>query len=195
MKSALRLGLTVAALTFSLRAVPQQAVPPPPKPADAGPTLPATMAFLQNKLSDLTDVTLESVVHVPSSDRDNPFTQIVTVFKVSVAACHIKYSYQSSSPSSPGPITTQDLDLAHAEDVVVESWQRHMNREWAGGVKTTSVNPADTVALSVRGPYPDGSPHKFGDAFPFTDPNIADRVAKAFTHAIELCGGGSKDAF
>jgi hypothetical protein len=31
--------------------------------------------------------------------------------------------------------------------------------------------------------------------FPFTDADLADRVAKAITHAIELCGGGNKEPF
>jgi hypothetical protein len=32
-------------------------------------------------------------------------------------------------------------------------------------------------------------------AFAFYDADLADRVAKALTHASELCGGGSKDPF
>ena len=29
----------------------------------------------------------------------------------------------------------------------------------------------------------------------FIDSSIADRVAKAMTHAVELCGGGNKEPF
>ena len=31
--------------------------------------------------------------------------------------------------------------------------------------------------------------------FPFTNADLANRVAKAITHAVELCGGGNKDLF
>jgi hypothetical protein len=31
--------------------------------------------------------------------------------------------------------------------------------------------------------------------FSFSDVDLANRVAKAMVHAIELCGGGNKDPF
>jgi hypothetical protein len=38
-------------------------------------------------------------------------------------------------------------------------------------------------------------PHGEDYTFRFTDANLADRVAKAILHAVELCGGGNKDKF
>jgi hypothetical protein len=42
------------------------------------------------------------------------------------------------------------------------------------------------TALVVR------RPHGVMNLFPFTDADLADRVVKALTHAVELCGDGSK---
>jgi hypothetical protein len=38
-------------------------------------------------------------------------------------------------------------------------------------------------------------PHHTFNTFYFLDEDLANRVAKAFVHAVELCGGGSKDPF
>lgn len=52
----------------------------------------------------------------------------------------------------------------------------------------TSINPPLTVLLARKASGPRGE-------FEFMDAGLADRVAKAMTHAVELCGGGNKEPF
>jgi hypothetical protein len=58
----------------------------------------------------------------------------------------------------------------------------------------TIVSPHGFVVLRVR--RPESVPQsKIIAELIFIDPDLADVVAKAITHAVELCGGGAKELF
>jgi hypothetical protein len=79
--------------------------------------------------------------------------------------------------------------LRDVQDIVVIPIVQLTNDTYARagvtGLIATSTNPPLT-ALVVR------RPHGVMNLFPFTDADLADRVVKALTHAVELCGDGSK---
>ena len=192
MKPALCLITLTATLTLAPRAVPQQAVPPPPRPADAGPTLAVTTAFIQDKLNDIGEVTFT----VLFDNEPGGFSANYKITQAATAGCQVTYrrawNGKADSLSPDKADVTTSFDMASAQDVIVlpmEQQYDHMMTR-AGGKKhtATSTTPALTV-LVVR------SQHHREDWFPFDDPGMADRMAKAFVHAIELCGGGNKDPF
>ncbi|HTV51464.1 MAG TPA: hypothetical protein VME21_09760 [Steroidobacteraceae bacterium] len=82
--------------------------------------------------------------------------------------------------------------MKEAKTVVVEPTTQRLNSLNAQlgnpNLITTSTTPT-TTSLEVR------FPRNVVAYFEFTDPRLADRVARALTHAIELCGGGNQDPF
>jgi hypothetical protein len=201
---------------FAAVAMPQTAVPPPPKPAGApsptrsapkrkaavsGPSLKVTMQFIQDKLSDIGKVTLVASFQNTSNGgaTSNTFTdEVSNVHPVSGAGdangnqCYVFYHWKSTRDGS----TLQDMDylvpLRDVEDIVVKPFEQYLNDiDAASGspnLVVSSMNPPLTALLVRR-------PHNIMIPFPFSDASLADRVAKAFTHAVELCGGGNKDPF
>jgi hypothetical protein len=79
-----------------------------------------------------------------------------------------------------------------AEKITIEPFENFetesLAKKGTAGILVTSSVPPATV-LKVQFPHGDFN------AFFFTDADLADRVAKAMTHAIELCGGGNKEPF
>jgi hypothetical protein len=81
------------------------------------------------------------------------------------------------------------FSLRDVQDIVIMPYEQDQ-KEWDPKNNypneiITSTSPPIT-ALVVR------HPHGEENTFRFTDANLADRVAKAMVHAVELCGGGSK---
>ena len=141
----------LAALSIT-RAIPQQAVPPPPKPADVGPSLADTMNYIQDKL--------KSEAHVGYIKTDSRTPQLTerVLWGVSEAlaypaSCslrtvegqdrHTDLQEGASYPSWISPLTTpEDLHLAFRErledisfkqiaSIRVEREPDLSNRKWA----------------------------------------------------------------
>jgi hypothetical protein len=90
--------VSLLVLGFGSAMPAQQAVPPPPKPADSGPTLQATMGFLQDKLGDIGVVTFIVMSHDSSAGNDfsNKFTNEVTRLNVDAGSCRITYHWKTT---------------------------------------------------------------------------------------------------
>jgi hypothetical protein len=90
--------------------------------------------------------------------------------------------------------TFRDLDyvfsLRSVQEIVVKPYEQYETERLArnGHPDTivTSTSPPMT-ALVVR------QPHGVEYSIIFTDASLADRVAKAMVHAVELCGGGKSE--
>ena len=71
--------------------VAQQSAPPPPKPADNGPSLAVTMQFIQDKLNDIGTITYVTTSHY----KDQTFTNVnhltITNVIADPKACRISY--------------------------------------------------------------------------------------------------------
>ena len=175
-------------------AIPQQAVPPPPRPADSGPSLQATMQFIQGKLSDIGTV---NFVNFVQNTNDNStfnvnWTEEVTNVVADPATCRVSDHWKAIENGS----TTQEVDgwfeLRDVDRVIVKPMEQYQSEQDASlgnpNLITTATNPRMTALVVLR-------PHNISYLFPFTDADMADRVAKALTHAVELCGGGNKEPF
>jgi hypothetical protein len=182
----------VCGIALTLNA--QKAVAPPPKPADSGPSLAVTMQFLQDKLADIGKVTyvIFSQNTTDGSTFSNTFTNEVSNVVADPNQCRISYHWKDTRDGA----TMHDIDagflLRDVQDVVVKPYLQYQNEVNASAgspnIVTTSTNPPLTALLVRR-------PHGLSNLLPFSDADLADRVAKAFTHAVELCGGGNKEPF
>jgi hypothetical protein len=135
----------------------------------------------------------------------------------------IEVSQGATYQENGQPVTGDDLhssgtgsstiSLKDVEKITVDSYQEEGNRFWAKQahpeVTITVVPPIFVLALSASKPvftvhyaFTRGKqPPKEGDSsgkeisYSFDSEETANRIAKALTHAVELCGGGNKDPF
>jgi hypothetical protein len=210
MKRTLRITASVLALTLMafVLASAQRTVAPPPRPADSSPSLAATMQFIQDKLNGIGRVTYDLPYHYIPTGQAGSMTYIVDVTQVKAnpAQCNITFHFEVTCDGVV--IVHEDywVDLKQAQDVVVMPMEQHINGISAGTTLLYDPTTPPILALTVRHPLHGKNPipNILGsgqesimepNTFPFSDPNMADRVAKAMVHAIELCGGGNKSPF
>ena len=208
MKPILHLATSTLLFFATVSAIPQQAVPPPPRPADSGPSLEATMQYIQQKLSAIGTVTWiqpRQNTHSGFSVTDE-FNVELSQITADASKCRIRYHFKWTRDAQVIYDEDSSFYLKEVRDVVVEPLEQSTNRALAKlghldfVVPTGSLNPPVTV-LRVRFAEENESaspflfPEEFERAFLFLDASDADRTAKAITHAIELCGGGGKELF
>jgi len=176
----------------------KKTVPPPPKPADDGPSLVDTMKFIQEKLNDI------GPVNFVEHDRENVGTDWtrqcrdqVTKVVADPSTCRISYHWKEAGKWAVGtPLesdwTEQDGDIGFylkaVKDIIVMSEKQVLEEgatEIGSPYRPYQVDPP-VFNLRVR------MRDKGYWGFEFLDEQLAHRVAKAMVHAVELCGGGSK---
>jgi len=187
----------IAALLLAFAATPlltQTSVAPPPKPAGSGPALDVTMKFIIDKIGDLGTVNYTVFAQNTTSGTtwSNVNSYAITNVHTDGSNCYVGYHGKGLRDG----VVVSDIDagfyLKDVLDVIVQPEQQFFTEQSAQqgspNVVTTGTNPALT-ALVVR------RAHNVVNSFPIADGNMADRLAKAITHAVELCGGGNKDPF
>jgi hypothetical protein len=182
------LALTFAA-TSSLTQTP---VGPPPKPPDNGPSLAVTTQFIVEKLSDLGKVTYIAPYqnkHTGDTDTDT-FTDEVSQVRTSPDQCTIIYHMRSTFDGEESRNQDIPISFKDAQGIVVKPVEQFLNEAITSEIFSATDPPL--VAMIVRTSHPELDRYFM---LPFTDSTLADRVAKAMVHAIELCGGGNKEPF
>jgi hypothetical protein len=147
------------------------------------------MKFIQDKLTDqakinymeyLTDNTTGQTWVVPLI---NETTKVIA----NPGICSI--NYHQRLPIRDG-VTERDfgLNLKDVQTIVVMSWDVVVNKDYktSGHPEFSTKSDPPIFALQAR------LPQNAVDSFLFYDEDLANRVAKAMVHAVELCGGGSK---
>jgi hypothetical protein len=167
-------------------------LPTPPKPVGEGPSLEVTMKFIQDKLRDIARLNL--MVSGTQTTDNRRLSQRRTLELSKVRAnpmdCSIQYHYKYVVDDNP-PIETADITtpLAAIENIQLEPFERSLTMTAASighpEFVFTSTQP-QTLALVLN------SKQKGDFVFFFQDDTVADRLAKALVHAVELCGGGSQ---
>ncbi len=221
-------GTCILAFGFALAALGQQNSQPPAPLVDSGPTLAATMQFIQEKLSEKGKVGwAETFSNQPSVI----YRLVVNVGDVMAdpAACTL-YTTESivfiidlppgKTVKPGGPLTADDLhtqtvetdtvSFKQVEKIAVERAQDLENQRFAEAAHpeiTATVTPpvffvklsASNAVFSVKTTVSRGSQAAVDketttktNGIVFSDEDTANRVAKAMTHAMELCGGGAK---
>jgi hypothetical protein len=170
----------------------QQPVPPPPRPADSGPSIEKTMQFIQENAAEgklaytafVTDASQQGV------EWRNKFTVETSNLVADPTACRITYHWRAEENGKPIDDADYSLALKDVKEIVVLSQDQNQNQvdnrnghpDW-----NSRISPTLFTLIAKR-------PKGLVNVFLFSDEEMANRVAKAMVHAVELCGGG-KDAF
>jgi hypothetical protein len=183
-------------LAFALAAVgalhAQQTVPPPPRPADSGPSLEATMQFIQENAAEgkLNFTAIVSDTSQQGVEWRNKFTVETSNLATDAGACRLTYHWRAEENGKVVDDADYSLAFKDVKEIVVLSQDQNQNQvdsrnghpDW-----NSRIAPSLFTLIARR-------PKGMVNVFLFSDETMANRVAKAMVHAVELCGGG-KDAF
>jgi hypothetical protein len=176
--------------------------------AASSPTLAETMKFIQDKLNDNNKTSWIDYAK-PTRGAGSGWIDTVTHEFSSVVAdtgqCRISYHIFTKHSEPYRWLATSDgrnnngknnkgedisFSLRSVQEIVVKPWEQY-ETEWLaknGHPDATVISSAPaTTALVVR------QPHGVENVFTFDDAALADRVAKAMVHSVELCGGGKSE--
>jgi hypothetical protein len=183
--------LTVVMATST--ALAQQSVPPPPQPAadkPAGPSLEVTMKFIQDKLNEIGTVNFAGYVHDSSNNTDGvqKFSATISNIATNPGSCTLSYHRLVLNSGRKEHDENVVINLREVKNISVlpdeQDWQMYLVR--TGDSTKTVKDVPDISALVIKlnnGKDP---------TIRFYEQELADRVAKALVHAVELCGGGPK---
>jgi hypothetical protein len=171
----------------------KKSVPPSPKNADKGPSLEATMKFVQTKLNEVGKVNFADYVHNNSTQNDwivqnsSEATNVVA----DAASCRITYHMKIVVSEKVAFDEDASIPFKDVQDLTVTTVEDDIKTTDAALGYTTRSYRADPpiFVLKLR------RTGTGSNAFDFSDEDLANRVAKAMVHAVELCGGGNKDPF
>jgi TonB family protein len=176
-------------------AVSPAAVPPPPNPAAAaGPSLDATMQFIQKKLSEQGGVFYTVYIHDNAFNTDTANRRDVVTSNIVAdpATCRISYHRKATVDDRTATDADEHFSFHDVVDLSVMTGEQYlMKLHGASADSPREDNRFDPPIfyLVLRG-------ERYNAAwFLFTNDDTANRVAKAMVHAVELCGGGNKDPF
>jgi len=166
-----------------------QDVPPPPKPADDGPSLEVTMKFIEEKLGSIGPVNWIEYIHdeTAGSDWRNRFSSEATSVKASAAGCRIDYHWQLTRGAHVTRYGDYGFPLKIVQEVVVKTAEQLFKESGskAGHPEWTSRVDPPVFFLSIKS--------KGGglNGFYLYDETLANRIAKTLVRAVELCGGAT----
>jgi hypothetical protein len=176
-------------------AVAQQSVQPPPqpaadKPAVSGPSLDVTLKFIQDKLNAIGTVNFAGYVHDSANNTDGvqKFSATISNAAANPGACSFSYHRLVFNNGSREHDENVVINLRDVHSITVlpdeQDWQMYLVR--TGDTTKTVKDVPEISALVIKlnnGKDP---------TIRFYEQELADRVAKALVHAVELCGGGPK---
>jgi hypothetical protein len=186
----------VSALVFTtfFAAFAQTPVPPPPQPADNGPSLAVTMQFIQDKMNEQGKIDYTLYTHDNSNGEDWPVYYIsieATNAVANPATCRITWHKVTTNGGKVGIDQDLSLDLRDVLTLEVRTSTYEAKME-----DTASGHPA--LDKRQEPPYFAVTARLKGNTETplfFSSEEMANRVAKAMVHAVELCGGGNKEPF
>ena len=171
--------------------------------ATSSPSLAETMKFIQDKLNDNNKTSWIDNAKYTRAEGTG-WTDTVTHEFSSVVAdtgqCRISYhiftkhsasyTYMKTSDGKNNKGEDKTFSLRSVQEIVVKPWEQY-ETEWLAKNghpdKTIASSAPAITALVVR------QPHGVENVFTFTDAVLADRVARAMVHSVELCGGGKTE--
>jgi hypothetical protein len=182
-----------SAVLINISAIAQQPVPPPPKPAADGPSLAATMQFIQDKLLERGRLNFAVYSHDNADGKNyiDQYSSEASNIVADPAACSISYH---RNVKRNGAVLTDDnvsYSLHDVQDLTVMPAEQDFKMEYAAAGHPTldaRIDPPMFLVIARKA----GSP---GNGFYFLSEEMANRIAKALVHAVELCGGGNKEPF
>jgi hypothetical protein len=154
------------------------------------------MQLLQKELNAYgkSNFTIRTRDELGGPDFVSPYTSKISKVVADSASCTVRYHWKGSSPGQATDEGDSSLNLHDVQSVKVMTYVQ-MVRE-VDGEDPGHTDPKDwytkidPIMLILY-------PHVTGDEdeehrLIFADEVIANRIAKTFTRAVELCGGGNK---
>ena len=189
------IAVILAVVLAGATAQAQQSVPPPPqpaadKPATSGPSLEVTLKFIQDKLNAIGTVNFAGYVHDSANNTDGvqKFSATISNAAANPGACSFSYHRLVFNNGSREHDENVVINLRDVQNISVlpdeQDWQMYLVR--TGDTTKTVKDVPEISALVIKlnnGKDP---------TIRFYEQELADRVAKALVHAVELCGGGPK---
>ena len=178
-------GLTGPAMEQPSESAPAQ---------DRGPSLPVTINFVTRTVTE--QGFLEFTRSSRNVKEDYAFSQAIrdsfSFDSTAKGRCSVAIQRAESRDGSQPAFWTGTIDLEAATKVELSPELEAENKyPILPTFVVTAINPSIT-RVTVKGRVSGN----FSPAFlMFYDEDIAQRVAKALTHAIELCGGGEQEPF
>jgi hypothetical protein len=184
---------TANQIATALRQLVQRCKVNPPV-ANSGPSLEETLSFIEDRLNQQGAVTwLSTVQNTVAGTSNSPVQISLQLSRVTgdVGSCRVKFHSKSVIGSAVSDFDYM-LPLRRIERLAVMSLQDgnngfHARQGHPEMVET--ISPPTISELEITG----GANRTW--YLVFSDEELANRVAKALTHAVELCGGGNKDPF
>jgi hypothetical protein len=198
MKTLRAIGSVLVLTAFSA-AFAQQPVAPPSKPAASGPSLAETMQLIQKELNAVgkTNFMVNTRDEQGGPDHIAQYTTEISNVVADSASCTVRYHWKSSTPDQVMDEGDFSLNLHDVQSVRVMTYVQYVRE--VDGEDTEHTDPKDWYTKynpPIIMLVPQLARDKTGEyGFIFADEEIANRIAKVLTHAVELCGGGSKKTF
>jgi hypothetical protein len=169
------------------------AVPPPPMPAPDGPSLAATMQFIQDKLQERGRLNFAVYTHDNADGKDyiDQYSSEASNIVADPAACSINYHRNVKKNGAVFADDNVSFSFRDVQDLAVMPEEQEFKRAYAADGHPTwepRVDPPLFLVVARRAANQ-------ANGFFFPSEELANRLAKAMLHAVELCGGGSKDPF
>jgi hypothetical protein len=190
---------------------------PAAAPAASEPTLAETMKFIQDKLNEQRRFNFALYTHDNQSGEDDSIQYGFEITNAVSNGCSLSYkaNITSSEKGARGATTTHnsnsttDMNMKFMKAVQVMAADYWWNQEMADdgtpaktaqvqpGYFLISLGPASKGGECTRNGKPIACPEpgtidRLFKTLSFRDEDVANRVAKAMMHAVELCGGGQK---
>jgi len=188
----LRAIVSIFAFTAFSAAFAQQPVAPPPQPTADGPSLEVTMKFIQARLQEYSKINFAAYTH-DNADGNDYVDQVGIEYSNIVAdpvTCQVSY-HRTWVDNGKLQALDSIINLREVLDlkiITADMVFAQLQAEDGHPARNSRVEPPVFVLLV----------DKVGNQknrIWFSDEEMADRIAKALTHAVELCGGGNKEPF
>jgi len=159
-------------------------------PTTSGPTLEVTMKFIQDKLNAMGTVNFAGYVHDASNNADGvqKFSSTISNAVTNPGACSLSYHRLVFNNGRKEHDENVFISLRDVENISVlpdeQDWQMYLVKT---GDSTKTVKDVPDISAMVIKLNNGKDP-----TIRFYEQEMADRVAKALVHAVELCGGGPK---
>jgi hypothetical protein len=216
----MNLGSRMAGMVLTLAAVgalAQTPVPPPPKPADPGPSRETTMTYIQDRLNATKITWSELEVGNDGSTSSGTVTYAVYEPHADAESCTLKYRvtenhkysdawFESQSKTSLSFRDIRSIAIFSASEEIIEVNKRAGLRGELSvspplfGVRINmipgrKVHGHDWRRDSYSDQKTEGDSDMDSTSVDFLDEDLANRFAKALNHAAELCGAVDNDPF
>jgi hypothetical protein len=181
---------TAPAATPVVAGTPASSTPTTGAPPTNSPTIEVTMQFIQDKLNAMGTVNFAGYVHDASNNADGVqrFRSTISNAIANPGACSLSYHRLVFNDGRKEHDENVFISLRDVENISVlpdeQDWQMYLVK--TGDSTKTVKDVPDISALVIKlnnGKDP---------TIRFYEQEMADRVAKALVHAVELCGGGPK---